>query len=103
MSTEEVEAADKLEHAWAIEAIPDLISICEQAEGYAKLWYANAIWGLSKSIKLDENIRQKAIETSVKAWQSLVEGNFSIPERFRKKISNIPLIQKTTPENYVVN
>ncbi|HET9906928.1 MAG TPA: hypothetical protein VFQ23_09810 [Anaerolineales bacterium] len=104
LSVDDLEALNNLDHAWAIEAIPDLIKICGQAEGYAKLQYADSIWQLSKSSKLQGDIRKQAIETSIAAWESLLTGNFNIPEQFRKKIiSLMPRIEATTAENYVIN
>ena len=104
LSMDDFEAINNLSHAWAVEAMPDLIKICIQAEGYAKLHYADSIWQLSKSSNLQENIRKQAIETSIRAWESLLTGNFNIPEHFRKKIiSSMPPIEATTAENYVVN
>lgn len=104
LSFDDFHALGQLEHAWAVEALPDLIRMCGQAEGYAKLEYADAIWYLSKSSSLDENGRQKAQETAIKAWEDLVLGNFSIPEHLRKKIiSNMARVDMTTPENYIIN
>jgi hypothetical protein len=104
LSTDDFEAVNNLNHAWAVEAMPDLIRICNQAEGYTKLWYANVIWNLATGASLQADIRQQAIEVSINAWESLLDGNFNIPEHFRKKIIlNMPPIEATTPEEYVVN
>lgn len=104
LSVDDFEAVNNLNHAWAVEAIPNLIEFCSRAEGYAKLHYADSIWQLSKSSILQENIRKQAIETSIRAWESLLTGNFNIPEHFRKKIiSSMPRIEATTPENYVIS
>lgn len=104
LSIDDLEAVNQLNYAWAVEAMPELIKMCNQAEGYAKLWYSNAIWELSKSKQLPENVRRQAIETSIKGWESLVMGNFSIPEHFQKKIiPNLRPLGATTPEEYVIN
>jgi len=103
LSLDDLEALSQLNFAWGVEALPDLIRMCEQAEGYAKLQYADVIWQLSKASSLDEHIRKQAKGTAIKAWEILMTGNFTIPERFQKKIiSKMAPINRTTPENYVV-
>ena len=101
---DDLEALNKLNHAWAVEALPDLQRMCSQADGYAKLQYAEVIWQLSKASTLEERIRQQARETAMGAWESLVQGNFTIPEHFQKNIKSMMApINATTPEQYVVD
>ena len=104
LSLEDFEAINKLNHAWGVEALPDLIRMCNQAEGYAKLQYADVIWQLSKASTLDDTIRQQARATATNAWESLVLGNFTIPENFQQKIkSTMARVNTTTPEEYVIH
>ena len=67
LSTDDFEAASSLDHAWAGEALPDLIRMCNQAEGYAKLQYAEIIWRLATGTKTTDDIQQQAMETCLKA------------------------------------
>lgn len=95
LSLDDVEAVNKLHHAHATEALPDLIRMCDQAEGYAKLWYANTIWDLAGS--------RQAIETCISAWKSLEQGTFTIPEHFEKIIRRSLCSIDGTPEGYIIN
>lgn len=103
LSLDNLEAVDKLHHAYAIEALPDLIRMCEQAEGYARLWYANAIWHLANSTGVGDELRQQGINTSIDAWKSLEQGTFMIPEHFEKKIKQYMRPMDGTPEGYIIN
>jgi hypothetical protein len=104
LSFDDFSALYTLSATWAIEALPDLIRMCDQADGFAKLEYADAIWGLSKSSQLDATVRQNAMETAIHAWETLVLGNFKVPEHLLKKVSaKVGFNKATTPEAYVIN
>lgn len=64
LSLDNFDALHKLNHAWGVEALPGLSQMCNRAEGYAKLEYADVIWQLAKSSTLDEGIRQQARKIS---------------------------------------
>ena len=103
LSVDDMEAVDKLHHSYAVEALPDLIRMTENGDGYSKLWYANAIWDIAMSLKRAQGICEEAVNTSIQIWETLAKGDFHLTDEHVKIIIPrlIPAYAKT-PEKYIV-
>ena len=91
LSTDDLEAVHRLEAAYAIEAIPDLLAIAEKGDSYAKLWIAHAIWSVSFRNGTDASVRNQARATAMTILRSIIEGRVQLSEHHRREIPSIGL------------
>ena len=104
LSTEDLTAVNSLTSAWAGGALPALIAMADKGDGYARLWYANALWDLATHCTLADDIRRQAIQTAVELWKSLIRGPIELSEGHRATIApSLKYLEAATPEEYVRN
>jgi hypothetical protein len=104
LSIDDLTAVNRLGETWAGEALPDLIKMAGQGDGYAKLWYANAIWKLANGASISATMRDQAIKTAINLWQSLVQRPIELSDNHKAEISpNMKPLDASTPEEYVLN
>jgi len=107
LSVDDMTPVDKLKAAGAYEALPNLFDLAAKGDSYVKLWTADAIWTLAIQKDIDANLKKQAIDTALELLNSIIEGKVPLSEKYKKKISNYPLMIKrlnaSTPEEYVVN
>ena len=105
LSTEDLTPVDRLHFAWGEEALPELIEMSQKGDGYSRLWYANAIWDLTKSETVSEDTRKKGEETAIRIWEDLVNNPIENLSEGHKKTTTPALfaLGASTPEEYVVN
>jgi hypothetical protein len=104
LSVDDLTAVDKLRDAEAGESLPNLMSIASEGDGYAKLWYANAIWQLADRANISTELRNQARLVAINLWQFLIEQKFDITEDHKSKITPyLRALDASTPEEYVIN
>jgi hypothetical protein len=105
LSVDDLTPVNRLRDAWADEALPDLMKLAHKGDGYAKLWYANAIWQIANRPNVSAAMRKQAISTAINLWKLLVQDSEKISDDHRANISpsNIFALGASTPEEYVVN
>lgn len=105
LSTDDLFPLHRLRDAWASEALPSLIDLVNKGDSLARLWYANAIWELAKSLGVHSNIREPAIKVAKDTWHSLMTEELAFSPNHRAQIINtiLPALNASTPEEYVRN
>jgi hypothetical protein len=104
LSVDDLTAVDKLRDAEAGESLPSLMAMAREGDGYAKLWYANAIWQLANRANISKELRIQACQVAINLWQDLVEQKFDITEDHKGKIfPYLRALDASTPEEYVIN
>ena len=94
-------ALHHLKDAGAIEVLPEIIVQADKGDGYAKLWYADAIWWIADIPWYFK--RKPALDTAIKLWKSLVEKPFEITKAHKAEISGyLNILGLKTPEEYIV-
>lgn len=105
LSLENLQPVEKLENAMAIESISNLINLAKKGDGYAKLWYANALWKLCNTENELTDLQKQGKQMSIEIWQELSQQPISeISESHKKKI--MPFLfamSASTSEEYVRN
>ncbi len=104
LELDDMTPVNSLRNAHAHEALPDLIRMAGQGDGYARLWYANAIWELGHGTGVPAGLRDQAREMSLSLWQALIEQPFELSNSHRATIApSMKDLEASTPEEYVVN
>lgn len=105
LSLDDLHPVDQLVNTMAVESIPYLIKLVGKGDGYAKLWYANALWKLCDSENAPRELRKQGKQKSIEIWQELSKQPIGeITENHKKKI--MPFVfamDASTPEEYVHN
>lgn len=104
LSLDDLTAINRLTDAHAWEALPDLMERAGQGDGYAQLWFANAIWNLvgttGTNISAELTIRARVQVVSI--WQRLEAGAFVLTEAHRMQLQpSLASFEVDTPEEYV--
>jgi hypothetical protein len=86
LSIDDFTALNRLRDAWADEALPELIEIAPKGDSFAKLWYANAIWQLTRNSHISTVLRYKGKKIAIRLWQSLTFQNIQLTEKHREEI-----------------
>ena len=104
LSIDDLTAISKLSQAEAIECVPDLLSVAEKGDSYAKLMIAGAIKSASSKYGIDKNLRKQTQESVIKLSESIVGSQIQLSEKHKKEILAFhPSILGTlTPEEYVL-
>jgi hypothetical protein len=91
LSVDDLTAARQLRYAWATEALSALIEIADKGDSYAKLRYADVLWDLGNSYDI---IGQRAIETAINLWQSLVQQPIELSENHKAEFSSASILNE---------
>ncbi len=104
LELDDLTAVNQLRNAYAHEALPALIELARQGDGYARLWYANAIWDLENGTGIPASLREQATETCLEIWQALIQQPFELSNSHKATIApSMKALEASTPEEYVVN
>ena len=98
LSTEDLTAIQKLRDAYAVEAIPDMLSMTDQGDSYARLRIAEGLWVLSYWVK-DRKLRKQTSATARKMAQSILDRPIEVSESHRIEIASLG---GTDPKEYVI-
>jgi hypothetical protein len=102
LEVDDLTPVDRLRNAWASEALPALIKMADKGDGYAKLWYANAVWHLADGSNCDMALRQEARKAAVGLWQSLQAGYIELTQAHKEHVRQyLWAFHASTPEEYV--
>jgi hypothetical protein len=89
-----------LEHAGAIEALPEIITMSRKGDDYSKFWYACTIWNLAYGYVN----RNEAIRIALRIWISLSIRAKNITPKHKNEISKfMKNLGASTPEGYLKN
>ena len=119
LSSIDTEPIDKLSHAHAFEALPELIRHADGGDDYVRLWYANAIWQVASSHCQGRHAmgsprrggrasccvqRRQTCGVAVSIWRDLIASPAGIEPENRKHIRpHVRSLNASTPEQYVSN
>ena len=105
LSIDALEAVHRLEGAYAIESVPELIAVAEKGDSYAKLWIANAIWTISFKNDTDKDLRKRTRDIAIRLLNSIIESQVQLSENHRNEIPIVGIknLGASTPEEYIVN
>jgi hypothetical protein len=98
LSTEDLTAIQKLRDAYAVEAIPDLLTMTDQGDSYAKLRVAEGLWALSYWVK-DRTQRKQTNATARKMAQAILDRPIEVSESHRIEIAKLG---GTDPKKYII-
>ena len=98
LSTEDLTAVKKLQEAYAVEVIPDLLSMVGQGDSYAKLRIAEALAAIGYMSK-DKNLRKQAQATAKNQAQSILAHPMQISEQHKSEIERLG---GSNPEEYII-
>jgi hypothetical protein len=103
LSVDDLHPLDQLEHTNAVESIPSILTLADKGDGYAKLWYANALWKLCSLEKAPVELQKQGKQKSTELWQELSKQDIGeISENHKKKIMPFLFAMgASTPEEYV--
>jgi hypothetical protein len=105
LSTDDLTAVHKLEGAYAIEAVPELVAIANQGDSYVKLWVANAIWTISFKNDADRVLQKQTRNAAIELLELILASQVQLSENHKKAIPSegIKNLHASTPEEYIVN
>jgi hypothetical protein len=95
-------ALHNLKTLGAIEVITKILRYSDKGDGYAKLWYGEAIWQIADN-PFHPLLRIKLFKMARNLWQSLIESPFEITEEHRKEITSaLIILGLKSPEEYII-
>lgn len=105
LSVEDLAPLSKLSSAWATESIPRIVELSEAGDGYAQLFFANALWHLSESDALPKATRNAVQDVALRIWHRLTKERVRLSDAHRSEISQEALLAlgAGSPEDYVRN
>jgi hypothetical protein len=105
LSVDDLAPLSNLRNSWATESIPRIIDLAEVGDGYAQLFFANALWHLSESESLAKATRDAARKVANRIWRRLASEPVHISDAHRSEISPQALLAlgAGTAEEYVRN
>ena len=98
LSTDDLTAVRKLRETEAVEAIPDLLTMVDQGDSYARLRVAEALWALSYQVK-DKAQKKQTKAVAVRSAQSILAQPIQVSEPHKIEIARLG---GSSPEEYIV-
>ena len=106
LSVEDLTALYHLLSLQAFEALPELFSLAEKGDSFAKLTIADVIWELKDNEGIEPTLKTQSEDIALQLWNSLTNKNdVWISEAHKAEIPEEGLknLHASTPEEYVVN
>jgi hypothetical protein len=108
LSTGDLFAIQRLNDAWAREALPNLIEMVDKEDGLAKLYLANTIWDLASYWNDPASLpslREQAIGVAVGTWKGLIAEPVAISAEHIARVTPDAMraLDASTPEEYIKN
>jgi hypothetical protein len=100
LSTEDLTAVRKLWEIHAVESIPDLLTLVDQGDSYARLRIAEALHIISYWIDKDRSLRKQTRATAIHIAQSILDRPVQVSESHKRELEHLGA---SDPEEYIIS